>query len=156
MPDKAESVRRKVFIVDDHPVVRQYLAALIQEEADLEVCGDAADVPAALTAIGQVEPDIVILDVSSKPSHGLDSLRRLKAQHPGLPILVLSLHGGVLRAERAMQAGAAGYLTKQEATVNILPAIRYVLEGQLSAISRAPWQPPWRELTDQSPTLNYE
>jgi len=131
MSHKTEGRKSKIFLVDDHPMVREHLTALIQREPDLEVCGEAADAPAALALISQREVDLVILDISLKHSHGLELLKDLKALRPHLPVLVLSMHDESLYAERALRAGATGYITKQEATVSILPAIRKVLEGQV-------------------------
>jgi DNA-binding NarL/FixJ family response regulator len=125
-----------VFLVDDHPLVREHLTALIQQEADLEVCGEAADAPSALTLIHQRNPDLVILDISLKRSHGLDLLKDLKEFRPKPAVLVLSMHDETLYAKRALRAGALGYITKEEATVNILSAIRRVLAGQVYLSAR--------------------
>jgi DNA-binding NarL/FixJ family response regulator len=123
--------KASVFLVDDHPLVREHLTALIEREADLEVCGEAADAPTALALIGQHAPDLVILDVSLKRASGLDLLKELKELRPKLAVLVLSMHDETLYAERSLRAGAMGYITKEEATVNILSAIRRVLGGQV-------------------------
>ena len=131
MSNKTGRPKARVFLVDDHPLVREHLTALIQREADLEVCGEAADAPAALALIKQQEPDLVILDISLKRSSGLVLLKHLKELQPKLAVLVLSMHDETLYAERALRAGALGYITKEEATVNILSAIRQVLGGQL-------------------------
>jgi len=120
-----------VFLADDHPLVREHLTALIQSEPDLAVCGEAADAPAALALIRRQKPDLVILDVSLKHSNGLDLLKDLRELRPKLAVLVLSMHDEALYAERALLAGALGYITKEEATVNILLAIRRVLSGQV-------------------------
>lgn len=112
-------------------MVREHLTALIQREPDLEVCGEAADAPGALALISQREVDLVILDISLKHSHGLELLKDLKALRPHLPVLVLSMHDETLYAERALRAGATGYITKLEATVSVLSAIRKVLDGQV-------------------------
>jgi DNA-binding NarL/FixJ family response regulator len=125
-----------MFLVDDHPLVREHLTALIQQEADLEVCEEAADAPSALTLIHQRNPDLVILDISLKRSHGLDLLKDLKRFRPKPAVLVLSMHEETLYAERALRAGALGYITKEEATVNILSAIRRVLAGQVYLSAR--------------------
>ena len=126
-----ERAKARVFLVDDHPLVREHLTALIQSEPDLEVCGEAADAITATSLISQKEPDLVILDVSLKRSNGLDLLKELRQALPKLPVLVLSMHDETLYAERALLAGALGYITKEEATVNILRAIRRVLGGQV-------------------------
>ena len=131
MTPKTEPRKSKIFLVDDHPMVREHLTALIQREPDLEVCGEAADAPGALALISQREVDLVILDISLKHSHGLELLKDLKALRPHLPVLVLSMHDETLYAERALRAGATGYITKLEATVSVLSAIRKVLDGQV-------------------------
>lgn len=131
MSNKSKRPEASVFLVDDHPLVREHLTALIQQEADLEVCGEAADAPAALTLIQQRKPDLVILDISLKRSQGLDLLKDLQELRPKPAVLVLSMHDETLYAERALRAGALGYITKEEATVNILWAIRQVLAGQV-------------------------
>lgn len=136
MSNKSERPKARVFLVDDHPLVREHLMALIQQEADLEVCGEAADAPSALTLIHQRNPDLVILDISLKRSHGLDLLKDLKGFQPKPAVLVLSMHEETLYAERALRAGALGYITKEEATVNILSAIRRVLAGQVYLSAR--------------------
>jgi DNA-binding NarL/FixJ family response regulator len=156
MPIRTESTKRKVFIVDNHPLVREHLGALIEREADLEMCGEAADATTALAAIDQREPDIVILDISSKRSWGLDLLKSLKVLHPGLRVLALSLYDNRLYAERALQAGATGYLTKPEATVDILPAIRSVLDGQVFVNHRTAPQHPWDQYADHTTAVNHE
>ena len=136
MSNKSERPKARVFLVDDHPLVREHLTALIQQEADLEVCGEAADAPSALTLIHQRNPDLVILDISLKRSHGLDLLKDLKGFRPKPAVLVLSMHEETLYAERALRAGALGYITKEEAIVNILSAIRRVLAGQVYLSAR--------------------
>jgi len=136
MSNKSERPKARVFLVDDHPLVREHLTALIQQEADLEVCEEAADAPSALTLIHQRNPDLVILDISLKRSHGLDLLKDLKGFRPKPAVLVLSMHEETLYAERALRAGALGYITKEEATVNILSAIRRVLAGQVYLSAR--------------------
>ena len=136
MSNKSERPKARVFLVDDHPLVREHLTALIQQEADLEVCEEAADAPSALTLIHQRNPDLVILDISLKRSHGLDLLKDLKRFRPKPAVLVLSMHEETLYAERALRAGALGYITKEEATVNILSAIRRVLAGQVYLSAR--------------------
>jgi DNA-binding NarL/FixJ family response regulator len=117
--------------VDDHPLVREHLTALLAREPDLAVCGEAADGPAALSLIQQQAPDLVILDISLKRSHGLEFLKDLRQVRPDLPVLVLSMHDETVYAERALRAGALGYITKEEATINVLTAVRRVLSGQV-------------------------
>lgn len=121
--------RRRVFLVDDHPMVRERLAQMIDQQPDLMVCGEACDVVEALEGIGQLKPDIAILDLSLRASSGLDLLKDLKARGLHVPVLVLSMHEEELYAERVLRAGAMGYVSKQESTRNILLAIRRVLDG---------------------------
>ena len=131
MSNETEERKASVFLVDDHPLVREHLTALIQHEADLQVCREAADAPTALSLISQQVPDLVILDISLKRSNGLELIKSLKEMWPKLPVLVLSMHDEMLYAERSLRAGALGYITKEEATVNVLSAIRKVLRGQV-------------------------
>ncbi len=131
MPDSAARKKSRVCLVDDHPMVREHLTALLRREPDLEVCGEAGDAPTALSLINRQGPDLVILDISLKHSHGLELLKDLKELRPKLPVLVLSMHDEAIYAERALRAGAMGYITKEEATSNVLSAIRKVLSGQV-------------------------
>jgi len=117
-------------------MVREHLRVLVHQESDLEVCGEAADAPTALSLINQCKPDLVILDISLKQSHGLELLKNLRVLQPRLAVLVLSMHDEALYAERSLRAGAMGYITKQEATVNVLSAIRKVLSGQVYVSER--------------------
>jgi len=123
--------KAKVFLVDDHPLVREWLSQLIQREDDLAVCGEAEDTQDALEKIEQTKPDIVVADISLKNTHGLELVKDLQARLPSLPVLVLSMHDESLYAERVLRAGAKGYITKQEATKKILQAVRQVLSGQI-------------------------
>ncbi len=128
-PIKSDKSAAKVFLVDDHPLVREWLGQLIERENDLVVCGEAEDTAEAMEKIALTKPSIVIADISLKTSHGLELVKDLKVRHPSLPVLVLSMHDESLYAERVLRAGAMGYITKQEATKKILLAIRQVLSG---------------------------
>jgi DNA-binding NarL/FixJ family response regulator len=128
---KSEQKKAKVFLVDDHPLVREWLSQLIQREGDLAVCGEAEDTQEALEKIEETKPDIVVADISLKSTHGLELVKDLQARLPSLPVLVLSMHDESLYTERVLRAGAKGYITKQEATKKILQAIRQVLSGQI-------------------------
>lgn len=119
----------KVLVVDDHPVVRQGLALLINHEPDLAVCGEAATAAEALKAIADARPDVAIVDLSLKGASGLDLIKDIKVRHPGLPVLVLSMSDENVYAERALRAGARGYMMKEEATEKVLTALRRVLGG---------------------------
>jgi DNA-binding NarL/FixJ family response regulator len=123
--------RKLVFLVDDHPMVRERLTQLIDQQPDLQVCGEAGDVPEAILAIEARRPDIVILDLTLRSSSGLELIKDFKARGVGLPILVLSMHEESLYAERVLRAGAQGYVSKQESSHHILTAIRTVLAGRI-------------------------
>lgn len=127
----ATSVRKRVLLVDDHAVVRFGISQLINRQNDLMVCGEEEDAGQALDAIATLKPDLVIADLSLKDSSGLELMRNVKAQYPGLPILVVSVHDETIYAEIAFRAGALGYLMKQEALDKIPAAIRRVLSGSV-------------------------
>jgi DNA-binding NarL/FixJ family response regulator len=125
------AAKRKVFIVDDHPIVRQGLAALINTEPDLAVCGDAEDSASALRRIEELSPDLAVIDISLNGPDGLDLLKSVRARDVNLPVLILSMLDESLYAERALHAGANGYIMKQEATERLLVAIRRILDGEI-------------------------
>jgi DNA-binding NarL/FixJ family response regulator len=120
-----------VLLVDDHPVVRQGLALLIDREPDLFVCGEADGAHSTFQAISALRPDIVVLDISLCGPDGLDVLKEIRAQSGSLPVLMLSMHDESIYAERALRAGANGYIMKQEATEKVLIAIRKILRGEV-------------------------
>jgi DNA-binding NarL/FixJ family response regulator len=126
-----EASKCKVLLVDDHPIVRQGLALFIDREPDLTVCGQADDATSALQAIRNSMPDFVVLDISLDGPDGLELLKALRLEYPKLPVLVLSMHDELLYAERALRAGANGYIMKQEATDRVLTAIRHILGGDV-------------------------
>jgi DNA-binding NarL/FixJ family response regulator len=126
---KAEKSKTKILIVDDHPIVRQGLAQLINQEDDLVVCGQAEGANQALSTIKKTRPDTVIVDISLKDRSGLELIKDIRAQHPDLAVLALSMHDESLYAERALRAGARGYVMKAEATENVVKAIRQVFDG---------------------------
>ncbi|MGD0191335.1 MAG: response regulator transcription factor [Rhizomicrobium sp.] len=123
--------RSKVFLVDDHPLVREWLTNLVNQLPDLIVCGEAATAEAALGGIGSQRPDIAIVDLSLKEGSGLDLIKNIKAEFPETAIIVLSMHDERYYAERTMRAGARGYVMKGEITSDILSAIREVLSGKI-------------------------
>lgn len=125
------SSRHRILLVDDHAIVREGLRQVINASHDLEVCGEADDAPAALAALTALEPDFVVLDLTLRGSDGLELIHQVQRRLPDLPILVLSMHNEELYAERALRAGARGYIMKQEATRDILTAIRRVVAGEL-------------------------
>jgi len=128
---KQPSVR--VFIVDDHPLVREWLANLLRQQPDLTVCGHAEDPASALSAIAAAPPDVAIVDLSLKGGSGMDLIKDLTAQFPKVAIVVLSMHEEIYYAERALRAGARAYVMKRESTGQIIEAIRQVLTGQVYA-----------------------
>ena len=123
--------KHRVFLVDDHPMVRERLAQAIERNPSLEVCGEADDAPDALQAILKVQPHVVVVDLSLKRSHGLELIKNLQIQCPDLPVLVLSMYDETLYALRALRAGASGYITKVEPTKEVLNAIQHVLAGEM-------------------------
>lgn len=121
--------KRRVLIVDDHPIVRQGLRLMIAAEPDLEVCGEAQSEREARCAIRELEPDVVIVDISLVRGDGLELVRDVHAHHPSLPMLVLSMHDELIYAERLLAAGASGYIMKHAAADQLLVALRRVLTG---------------------------
>jgi DNA-binding NarL/FixJ family response regulator len=132
-PGRAQgtTTKHRVFIVDDHPIVRQGLAQLIDSEPDLAVCGQGEDAYQSLAGIREAKPELVLLDVSLKDADGLELLKEIKSFAPSLKVLMLSMHDEALYTERALRAGASGYIMKQEAPQALLAAIRKVLSGQV-------------------------
>jgi DNA-binding NarL/FixJ family response regulator len=123
--------RARILLVDDHPMVRERLAEIINREPDLVVCGEAEDRHEALAAILARPPDLAIVDLTLKHSDGLELIKDIHRRWPKLKVLVVSMHDESLYADRAIRAGALGYITKQEATRKILLATRQVLDGNL-------------------------
>jgi DNA-binding NarL/FixJ family response regulator len=121
----------KVLIVDDHPVVREGLAMQIATQADFKVCGEAEDIPTALALLNSTQPDVAIVDITLKNGNGIDLIRRIRERDNSVRILVWSMYPESLFAERALRAGAQGYLHKGQATSHLLNAIRSVLAGKL-------------------------
>jgi DNA-binding NarL/FixJ family response regulator len=130
-PDQATDKRTRILLVDDHAVVRYGIAQLINNQNDLVVCGEEEDAAHAMRAIEKLKPGLVIADISLKDSSGLELMRNIKAQHSGLPVLVVSAHDESVYAEVAFRAGALGYLMKEEALEKIITAIRRVLSGNI-------------------------
>jgi DNA-binding NarL/FixJ family response regulator len=126
----------RILIVDDHPIVRQGLSQFIAQTEDLRVCGEAGDAREALEAIRKTLPDLVIVDLSLGSASGLDLVEELKAQAPKLPILVLSMHDETLYAERALRAGARGYVMKDRPIDEVVTAARRILRGEVHLSER--------------------
>jgi len=127
----AQVTRKAVFVVDDHPLLRQGLALLINREQDLMVCGEAEEAQTAMRAIAEKKPDILIADISLNGPDGIDLLKNLRMLYPDLPVLILSMHDESIYAERALRARANGYIMKQEATEKVLIAVRRILSGDI-------------------------
>jgi DNA-binding NarL/FixJ family response regulator len=130
------AIKKRVLVVDDHPIVRQGLALLINREADLMVCGEAEDAPRAMQSIISAHPDILLLDISLNGPDGLDLLKDVRTRYPELPVLILSMHDESVYAERALRAGAQGYIMKQEATEKVLVALRRILSHEIYVSER--------------------
>ena len=128
--------RHRVFIVDDHPLVREGLANLINQQNDLMVCGQAEDAAQALAGIGASRAELALIDISLKTASGLELVKDLKVHHPNVALIVLSMHDEMLYAERAIRAGARGYVMKRETTKEVLIAIRRVLQGDVYVSER--------------------
>ena len=123
--------KARIFIVDDHPLVREWLTNLIDKHADLKVCGEAEDAAKALLAISENPPDLAIIDLSLGSSSGIDLIQSIKSSAPGVAMIVLSMHDEQVYAERCIRAGARGYIMKRETAKNVIHAIHEVLSGNL-------------------------
>ncbi|HEV7924646.1 MAG TPA: response regulator transcription factor [Verrucomicrobiae bacterium] len=129
-----DSPKSKIFIVDDHALVREWLSTLINQQTDLEVCGEANSAAEALELIGSAKPHVAVVDVSMEGGSGIELIKNIKAICPVIPevaVIVLSMHDELLYCERALRAGARGYVMKRAATKNVLEAIRCVLKGEM-------------------------
>lgn len=123
--------KKRIFLVDDHPLVREWLTTLINQQADLMVCGETGDAPRALELIDQQQPDAAVIDITLANGSGLELTKSVRKLSPRTQIVVLTMHDESLYAERALRAGARGYVMKRDTTKRILVAIRRVLEGKL-------------------------
>jgi DNA-binding NarL/FixJ family response regulator len=121
----------RVLVVDDHPIVRQGLVQMIARELDMMVCGEAESAQDALKTIATCSPDMCIIDLSLKGTSGLELMKDIKVRYPKLPVLVLSMYDESMYAERALRAGARGYMMKEEASEKVLMAVRSILAGQI-------------------------
>jgi DNA-binding NarL/FixJ family response regulator len=127
---------RRVFIVDDHPIVRQGLCQLIDHEPDLFVCGEASSVKEARANLPDALPDVVVVDLSLQDADGLELIKDIRSKHRHMPVLVLSMHDEDIYAERMLSAGANGYIMKQAAADQLLVALRRVLSGGIYVSER--------------------
>ena len=134
---KEEAARKtRIFIVDDHPIVREGLSLMMNREPDMMVCGEAEEATGALQAITVAKPDFLVVDISLSGPDGLDLLKSIRARYPSLPVLILSMHDETIYAERALRAGANGYIMKQEATEKVLVAVRQILTQKVYVSDR--------------------
>ena len=153
----------RIYLVDDHPLMRRGYRSLLESQPDLRVCGEAGTVEQALVEVRELQPDLVIADIALGDASGLDLIRRLHGRMPDLPILVVSMHDEVLYAERALRAGARGYLTKGETDSDLVATVRTLLAGghhltprmqaraieQMAGRAAGPGLPPEAALTDR-------
>ncbi len=125
------TMKKKILIIEDHPIVRKGFSLLINQEKDMITVGEAEDIPGALNLVHTINADLMLVDLSLKNSSGIELIKESNAMKPELPILVVSLHEESIYAERVLKAGAKGYVMKSEATENILTAIREVISGKV-------------------------
>jgi DNA-binding NarL/FixJ family response regulator len=123
--------KRRILLVDDHPVTRQGVSVLLNQESDLEVVGEADSAPAAIAFLEKQPVDLAIIDISLKTTNGVELMKHIRVLLPDLPVLVMSMHDESIYAERVMRAGARGYIMKQEASAKVFAAVRTVLAGEL-------------------------
>jgi DNA-binding NarL/FixJ family response regulator len=125
------AAKRRVLIVDDHPIFRNGISELINNEPDLSVCGGVESAPTALAAPDRLQPDMLIVDISIEGTNGIELVKAIRAQRPGLPVLIVSMHDENIYAERALRAGARGYVMKAAPSGRVIEAIRQILGGGL-------------------------
>src|SRR6266478_1978532 len=125
------SEKARVVVVDDHPLFRERLCQLINNEPDMEICGEASSAQEAIQIIREASPNLAVIDITLKTSSGLELIKSIKALSIGVPVLVLSMHDESLYAERALRAGASGYITKSQEAAQVLLAVRSVLGGKI-------------------------
>jgi DNA-binding NarL/FixJ family response regulator len=128
---------KRIFLVDDHPLVREWLTQLIDQQPDLTVCGEAGSAQEAVAALGAARADLAIVDLSLEDSTGLDLIKTLQRLTPVVPVLVLSMHDESLYAERVFRAGARGYVNKRESAQRVVEAVRRVNDGKLYVSEKA-------------------
>jgi DNA-binding NarL/FixJ family response regulator len=125
------SGKRRVFIIDDQPIIRERVIELVEGEADLELCGEADDIRTAMELIAQTQPDLVVTGLSFKHSHGLGLVKDVRARFPGMRVLIFSMYDELLYGERAIRSGARGFIEKRATTKELLMAMRQVLSGEI-------------------------
>jgi DNA-binding NarL/FixJ family response regulator len=121
--------KKRILLVDDHPIMRHGLAQLVRAESDLDVCGEAGSAAEGLKSVEKLSPDLVIADLTLPDKHGLEFIKDLHAMHPDMLVLVLSMHDEALYSERVLRAGARGYVMKETAADTLIRAVRRVLDG---------------------------
>lgn len=131
LPPEPQSAQVRILIVDDHPIVREGMASFLREQSNLHLCCEASNAVEALAAMKNCRHDLAIVDISLEGDSGLDLIKLLRREYPQLAILTLSMHDETAFAERALQAGANGYLMKQKGTQNILAAVQQILAGNI-------------------------
>lgn len=136
MTNAAMADRKKILVVEDHPLFRAMLVQLIQQQPDMTICGEAQDTPSAMALIEETRPDGVVLDLTLPGQGGLELLKSLKARNLQLPVLVLSMHAETLYAERVLRAGARGYVAKEEPPEVVEEALRAVMAGEVYVSKR--------------------
>ncbi len=148
---------RKIFIVEDHPVFREGLAHIVNDEEDLTVCGEAGDAEHALPQIARLKPHLVVVDISLPGMSGLELIKELRARNGGVKLLVVSMHDEALYADRVLRAGGDGYIMKQEDPEEIIHAIRDVLDGHIyvseEVLAGQPKAPPKRPAETKAPRI---
>ncbi len=130
-PDKVAEARAKILLVDDHEVLRQGMRLLIEHQRDLQVCGEATDEASAIKQFRSSRPDLMIVDLSLREGDGIELIKRIKLLDPEARMLVFSMHDERVYGERALRAGAKGYVSKQQPVRSVLQAIRHVLSGAM-------------------------
>jgi DNA-binding NarL/FixJ family response regulator len=130
------STKTRIFIVDDHPLLRRGLSELINREPDMVFCGEAEDSPSAIKAISQIKPDLVIVDISLKGYNGIELIKNIKAFDPKIQVLVLSMHDESIYAMRVLKAGAKAYVMKQEVVDKVMEAVRRIRAGKVFVSER--------------------
>ena len=130
-PMLATPAKKRLLILDDHPMMREGLAQLINNEPDLTICGEAGTGREGLDLVATLRPDLLLADISLPDKNGLEVIKDTQALHPGVAVLVISMHDETLYAERALRAGARGYIMKHEGGKKLMAAIRHVLSGQI-------------------------
>ena len=153
-PRKRSEKRKRILLVDDHPAVREGLVVVVNQTPDLVICGEAESAAKAQAAIARLKPDAVLIDISLHDSNGLELIKDLRSRYSGkLPMLVLSMHDELLYADRALHAGALGYVMKSEPTTAVIQGLRQVLRGEVYVSDRLKSRILGSYVTQQPPKL---